>query len=81
MSKAGKGRLKSRRDFLRSAASSAALAATPSAIANQGQHQHHQATSGAQSHPAQTPHLTGELSTKILPLDGPDWLIAIDPNN
>jgi len=78
MSKVTKSRLKSRRDFLASVTTTAALAATPSALANQGEHPQ---AAREHSHAGQTSHLAGEVSTRILTLDGTDWLIAIDPNN
>ena len=66
MSRIRKGLHKSRRDFLCSMTGTAALAAAPNAIAMQGQHQ--QAAGGNQSHGHN--HLVGELSTRVLPLDG-----------
>lgn len=76
MSRIRKGSQKSRRDFLCSMTGTAALAAAPDAIANQRRHQQAMA-----SDETQTAHPAGELSTRILPLDGVDWLIAIDPRN
>lgn len=76
MSRIRKGLHKSRRDFLCSMTGTAALAAAPNAIAMQGENQ--QAAGGNQS---QHNHLVGELNTRVLPLDGVDWRLAIDPGN
>jgi hypothetical protein len=54
----------------------AAFAAVPNAIAMEGEN--HQAAGGNQSQPT---HLIGELNTRVLPLDGVDWRLAIDPGN
>ena len=76
MSRIRKGLPKSRRHFLCSMTGTAAFAAVPNAIAMEGEN--HQAAGGNQSQPT---HLIGELNTRVLPLDGVDWRLAIDPGN
>ncbi len=79
MSKTRKGPQKSRRKFLRFVTGTAAMAAVPVAPVNQKQHD--QFAGGDHPEPGQPARAIRQLSTRVLPLDGTDWLIAIDPHN